>query len=61
MEMKKPTRKEILHALHTLTLFCTSGDRYQSRNPYLIEEIKQACKILAREKGKTDYLGWNGQ
>ena len=56
-KIKKPTRKQLVDALRILVAFCTSGARYQTRNPYAIEAIKQALQVLADNEGHGDYLG----
>ena len=57
MKNEKPTRKEILQALITLTTWATSG--YKEGNPYCKPEVKQACEIIARERKRKNYIDWN--
>ncbi len=48
----KPSRKELLDALTTLTRWAVGGNR--DGNPYCKAEIKQALTVLAREQGIAD-------
>ena len=46
----------MVNSLRVLTVFCTSGARYQSDNPYAIGAIKQALQTLADYEGLDSYL-----
>jgi hypothetical protein len=44
---------ELIKALKDLTRYCTSGERYKTRNPYAVPEIKQALIALTKAQGKS--------
>ena len=53
-------RRDILNdttaALAQLLHYCVSGRRYEQTNPYAHIEIVNALKVIAKERGISDYL-----
>jgi hypothetical protein len=56
LEKRKHAKAHLVNSLRVLTVFCTSGARYQHNNPYSIGAIKQALQTLADYEGLDDYL-----
>jgi hypothetical protein len=50
------TKRERL-ALEKLLEFVTSGRRYESRNPYCIDEVKEAMAVLEADNAKRGQKG----
>lgn len=48
--------QEFIEVIRKLLLFIVSGRRYQTINPYCIEEVTDAMKLLAREYNIPHYL-----
>ena len=54
---KMSNEQNLLIALKDLTAFCTSGRRYETRNPYAVPEIIASLKTMAVAQG-MDISGW---
>lgn len=50
---------KLLETLYKLTEFCTSSERYEQKNPYGSDQVREACGILARLKGYVSLYNWN--
>jgi len=55
---KRNEKQYLLTALKDLTEFCTSGRRYESKNPYAVPEIIAALKTIAFVQGQNPYDDW---
>ena len=47
--------KRLEKALDDLLIFVTSGRRYQAQNPYTLEEVKEAIRVLNPEEYRKIY------
>jgi hypothetical protein len=47
--------KRLEKALDDLLLFVTSGRRYKTQNPYTIDEVKEAIRVLSPEDYRDIY------
>jgi len=50
----KPTKKQTIEALEILLKWATGSDKHN--NPYCYPAVKHALKVLARERGVSDWL-----
>ena len=56
---KKATRKQLVQALSELNEYATGNRGSNEGNPYGKPQVRAACRILAAERGRSDYLSWN--
>jgi hypothetical protein len=56
---KKPSRKQLLAVLFELNQWAVGNRGRKEGNPYGIQQISDACVVIAAERGISDKYDWN--